>query len=226
MVASVIAILALLILPIFRARAEDARVAAVQDELSNLTKALLLVEADAPGGNMTPQLSELDNRENTSATTATATTRDLEPPHIRWFPGPGGIGPGTGGSFQIVTDAEYEASIVPNWRGPYVAQRNTISIEQLGAVFPRLTSQAGNNGPILIPQGAYTNANRASDRYPIDPWGTPYLLFGADETIYNVRAVYSLGPNGVPGNDTSGNPLSFDRRQGVLGTGDDYQFIF
>lgn len=229
MVASVIAILALLILPIFRQRAEDAREVAANDELSGLTKALLLVEADMPGARFSPQLSDLDNRENTAAAPATATTLDLEPPRIRWFPS---TTTGVSGSFQVIpTDAEWQ-TVVSSWRGPYIAQRKTMPLSEVFRLFPRLTNRPGNNGPIKVPNPAlagdepYTQANIDNDRYPLDPWGTPYLFFGPDETIYNVRVIYSLGPDGLPGNDASGNPNSYDRRSGVLGTQDDLMSIF
>ncbi len=36
---------------------------------------------------------------------------------------------------------------------------------------------------------------------PIDPWGNPYLFFPpSGETNYTNAVIYSMGPNGAPGN--------------------------
>jgi type II secretory pathway pseudopilin PulG len=235
MVASVIAIIALLILPIFRKRAEDAREVAAQDEVQSLVKALLLVEADMPGGGYLPPLNDLDNRE--SQGTTLNDTPDLQPSRLKW----GELTPGNFG-FGILSDAEWSATSVPNWRGPYIAVRKSVTLAELRVRHPETTSsngQGSGQGPIFIPPlGAvaanspnpWTATSIAADRYPIDPWGRPYLLFGS-ETDFNVRAVYSMGANGVPGPPTS-NPTrptiasDYDRVNGILGDGDDIEFIF
>ncbi len=220
MVASVIAILALLILPIFRQRAEEARVAAVQDELQSLAKALLLVEADMPAG-FVPRLSDLDNPENTELSDTDPINTNVDPPRARWRRG---LSPADPGFFEEIPLVEYFSTIVPNWRGPYIAAPNTIPLATVRDGFPLLTDQ--NQGPIAVFTPGIDAGSVDIDRYPIDPWGTPYLLFGQEETIYNVRTLYSLGPNGVPSNDFSGNPANYDRRTGLLGTGDDFEFQF
>jgi len=219
MVASVIAILALLILPVFRQRAEEARQTAAADELQSLVKALLLVEADMPGGNFLPRLNDLDNRAYPDKPNDGNFNTDLEPPRARWVRG-------TPGSFQEIADPEYFASVVPNWKGPYIALKNATSLATIQTQFPLLTDQS--QGPIAIfGGGGVDGASLTIDRYPIDPWGSPYMLFGPEETIYNVRTLYSLGADGLPG---SGNPnpgaADYDRRTGILGTGDDFEFIF
>lgn len=228
MVASVIAILALLILPIFRQRAEEARIAAAQDELQSLVKALLLVEADIPGGNHLPQLSDLDNLEAAPGTNLGTFPDPALPGRTRWFNDPQNpqasrfIFPG---EFPgVYPQATYENTVAPNWRGPYIAMRNTITLGQLAAQFPELT--AGNGGTIRVQSG--------NDRYPLDPWGSPYMLFGPEgETVYNYRVLYSLGPDGLPGGSAQraalggGLPANAFRRQGgLLGTGDDLEFRF
>ncbi len=223
-VATIIAILALLILPIFRQRTEDARRVAAEDELQSLVKALLLVEADMPGGNFLPRLNDMDNRADPQLATIDPTTQDLAPPRVRWFRGTAE----TPGTFEPIPNAEYFNSVVPNWRGPYIAMRRSISLSQLQEQFPLALDTA--QGPIaIIPE--VDGQVLDDDRYPVDPWGSPYLLFGADDPPWNSRALYSLGPDGLPGGpETRGgevdNPAFWDRRNEVLGTGDDLFFIF
>ncbi len=223
-VATIIAILALLILPIFRQRTEDARRVAADDELQSLVKAIMLVEADMPAGNFLPRLNDLDNRANPQLATIDPTAQDLAPPRVRWIRGT----EAAPGSFEPVSEPEYFNSVVPNWRGPYIALRRAISLAQLQDQFPLALDTA--QGPIaIIPEVDGQVLNQ--DRYPVDPWGSPYLLFGPDETIYNTRVLYSVGPDGLPGGpETRGgevdNPAFWDRRTGVLGTGDDLFFIF
>jgi prepilin-type N-terminal cleavage/methylation domain-containing protein len=233
MVASVIAILALLILPIFRKRAEDARLVAAQDEVQSLVKALLLVEAEMPGGNFLPMLSDLDNRSLVDVNIATVVNDvpDLQPARTKWAQFVSG-----GFGFVVITDAEWRNSVIPNLQGPYIAQRNTTSLTNIGSVFPEMTNLAPNLGPILVPGAPWTTDSLNSDRYPVDPWGRPYLLFGSEETIYNFRGVYSLGPNGIPG-PPANNPTApvlpgdYNRRPvgaraSFLGQGDDISFLF
>lgn len=234
MVASVIAILALLILPIFRQRAEEARLAAAQDELQSLVKALLLVEADIPGGNHLPQLSDLNNLEWPEGTALGTSPVPTLPGRTRWY---NDMTNPQNSRFILAGDPEalypfstYQNIVAPAWKGPYIAVRNSISLSALAGSFPQLTHAGG--GPI--------NTNIPNDRYPVDPWGTPYLLFGVErgiaggtETAYNFRAVYSLGPDGLPGGSAQralfggGVPANGWRRQGgLLGTGDDLEFRF
>lgn len=224
MVASVIAIIALLILPIFRKRAEEARLVAAQDELQSIVKALLLVEADMPGGNYFPPLNDLDNRENTEA--AVNDIPDLQPSRLAW----GFIVAENQFGFSVINEDVWRTTVVPNWRGPYIAVRKAVSLAQIQTQFPEMTRNFGQ-GPIFIPAAPWDAASLAADRYPIDPWGRPYLLFGQEETIYNIRAVYSLGPNGIPGppdnNPTRPTQASdYNRRFGILGLGDDLEFLF
>ena len=234
MVASVIAILALLILPIFRQRAEEAKVTAANDEIQSLAKALILIEADLPGGNFLPQLSDLDNRENTVADrTAAGFDPTLEPATTIWNR--------TTALFEINPIASYNATVRANWRGPYIAVRNTKSLTEIATAYPQLTANGANLGPITIfgnngftfANDPYTSNATALDneRYPVDPWGTPYLLYGP-ETVYNVRLLLSLGPNATPGNNATPANADFDRpnteaRLKTASTvGDDLSFFF
>ncbi len=229
MVASIIAILALLILPIFRQRAEEARKVAVQDELQSLTKALLLVEADIPSGGFLPRLNDLDNPENTTITALSTPTPGFDPPRARWIPGTSALTPGI---FDAITpDAQYYSGVVPFWKGPYVAMKNTCTLQYILDNYLQATDRL--EGPIAIldttsgaPNPIDGDLANSTDRYPVDPWGSPYLLFGPEETVYNSRALYSLGPNRNPGLQVIPANSDYNRRTGVLGTGDDYSFIF
>lgn len=227
MVASIIAILALLILPVFRQRAEDARLVAAQDEMQSLVKALLLVEADMPGGNFLPRLNDLDNRAFPEKINDGNFNTDLDPPRSRWFPG---TSSSNQGRYIEIPNPEYFASVVPNWRGPYIAVKNTVSLRTILVNFPDFVDAGPGvlDGPIGIFPGGIDAQSLDIDRYPIDPWGNPYVLFGAEETIYNVRALFSLGPDGLPG---SGNPspstADYNRRAPtLLGSGDDLEYLF
>lgn len=196
MVATVIAILALLILPIFRQRSEDARIAAVEDELQSLVKALLLVEADMPGGKFLPRLNDLDNRDYSEfpgEVTEFDENADVEPPKAFWIYD-SGLGQGLFEHLELdpMLTPSYD-TIVANWHGPYVALKNTVFLED---IFDFNNMSDLDGGPIYIFE-KYDSLDR--DKYPVDPWGNPYILYGAEETVYNVRALYSLGPDGIPG---------------------------
>jgi type II secretory pathway pseudopilin PulG len=242
MVATVIAILALLILPIFRKRTEEARQAAVRDELQSLAKAYILVEADLDG--FQPRLQDLDNVMNTSSAQVNQPLRATEPPYAEWNHTIGF----TAAISPVATQNNRTTRVVPNWKGPYIANPKYSAVADIefllpDAIFP--------NGPVYIvganassPQftdGGGTFSDDDADRYPIDPWGNPYLFFGSGrlnddtESFFNSRVIYSMGPNGIPGDGTI-SPLLYLRKgdafltdpstRGELGTGDDHEYIF
>jgi len=210
MVATVIAIIALLILPIFRQRAEDAKEVAAEDELASLVKALLLVEADMPGGNFLPRLNDLDNRQD-------------QIPKVRWN--------NAASDWEAIPEAEQQR-LAASWRGPYIAVKKYETLFVLeNTPSPLVTAGVIFIQPLSDPPNF--QQDDPEDRYPVDPWGTPYLLFGPQfdesglvETDYNIRALYSLGADRVPG---SGNPTptnaDYNDRE-LLGTGDDKEFLF
>jgi hypothetical protein len=68
----------------------------------------------------------------------------------------------------------------------------------------------------------------------LDPWGNPYIFFGSgeigefgnpdtdNETNYSQAVVYSLGPDGLPGNADPSQPRSYFRDfPDGIGFGDD-----
>jgi type II secretory pathway pseudopilin PulG len=235
MVASVIAILALLILPLFRNRSDEAKLVAAQDELQSLAKALLLAEAD------TGQLFRLQDLDNgtTIADAAGDIRPDLDIP-IAWsdFRAVGEIPWVTLSEVQrnrLFPPTGTSAVGASYWRGPYVSFQRSITYIELfnlrGWVF------YSNGGPIYnvhpttggypAPGGGLYDANE--DRIPVDPWGSPYIFINLAETGYGPRLLYSMGPNGIPGNTANPNqpgPYYSSLTGGELGTGDDLQFIF
>ena len=236
MVASVIAIIALLILPLFRNRSEEAKLVAAQDELQSLAKALLLVEADT--GQLF-RLQDLDNAQ--SASDALGTIRPGFDVPIAWsdFRGVGFI------PWITLSEAQRIRLLPPTsgggatvgasyWRGPYLAFPRSTTYQILFTQRPWVFNS--NGGPIYnvtaadgYPAPGGGVIDDPQDRFPIDPWGSPYIFINLAETGYGPRLLYSMGPNSIPGNTT--NPLApgpYDSRftGGELGTGDDIEYIF
>lgn len=216
MVASVIAILALLILPIFRQRAEAARLAVVEDELASIAKVQLLIEADT---NIQARLQDLDNVERDPASSPSS---DVAPPIAAWN--------GTLGTSGLPA----ANTIQELWKGPYAAYKNhlvlgsDLSVQQQNLyVYPN----SANKGFIYIDTA--NEDNWEEDKYPKDPWGQPYIFFGAGrfpaatgESVFNSSVIYSMGPDGSPGDGFFGTANAYSREAGVLGTGDDIEYRF
>ncbi len=212
MVAAVIAILALIILPLFQKRAESAKIAAVQDDLQGLAKAEILANADA---DWYFRLQDLDN---TKLYPGTADQRDISVPYAIWD--------------RALTTSEREV-LSRRWEGPYIAVQ-TASSTLLGdaranwsTAFFTQTSQG--KYPILV----FTEDND-DDKIPSDPWGGPYIFYApGTETSYNFSnaVIYSMGQNGLPG-DGTGGPVDASQlvrdstNSSHLGNGDDFKFVF
>ncbi|MDX1973790.1 MAG: hypothetical protein SFY68_14760 [Candidatus Sumerlaeia bacterium] len=211
MVATVIAIIALLALPIFRQRTEEARESAVFDELSSLAKVQLLAEADT---GFQVRLQDLSKPKLDGSSPVTIRTWDGEP---------------------INTN-----NLESNWQGPYIAlnSRNSVPVDDLQDFW---YSNFDGNGFIVVvsnnglaarpPQGTESPDNTAEERYPIDPWGNPYVFFGegnlpirfaggsvSNESNFNTSILVSFGPDGNVGNlpdDIQANPNAYRRWNGV-----------
>lgn len=206
MVATVIAIIALLILPIFRQRAEAARLAAVNDELASLAKVQLLAEADT---GLQFRLQDLDNGQGLSGGVSLAEATPL----AAW-----------NGTLETVVPIA-RVTLDGNWQGPYAAPKNYRLVGAIAADgFLRNYIYQGNGTPGFIYvvgngfQPAYTGGleddlSALGDRYPVDPWGQPYIFYGqgrfpanstdTTESTFNTSVLYSLGPDGIPGTDTA-----------------------
>ncbi len=246
MVATVIAILALIVLPLFRNRVEAAKIAAAEADLTSLEKALTLAQADT---SFYPRLEDLDNTEgnpyndgNPTPTGGPANGITLETPPF-WFP----KGPATGRDSltlqEWLTLSGSKSS--PRFKGPYIAFQRSMTYQELkdsDIQFMIMRSAGpgyavGNDyAPIWdIPVGdakAPGLYDSDDNRIPIDPWGNPYLFFPATgETPFNNNVIYSLGPNGTPGDgDQATVPDFWVRRvpsgvdpseEDTLGEGDD-----
>lgn len=227
MVASIIAILALLILPIFRKRTDEAKLTAARDELQSLAKALILAEAD------TDRSWRLQDLGFTDIPIA-AVFRELTAQEIAQLTPP----------TNVLTTGAVGATY---WRGPYIAFQKAATVQDVRSQRAYIFSD--NNGSIF-----YVDSRDDEVRIPLDPWGSPYLFldyrdanwraeifsdFGV-ETSFNQRVLYSMGPDGIPGSlDVNGggfNPANAffycipdrTRQNGVLGRtdSDDLEYVF
>ena len=231
MVAAVIAILALIILPLFQKRADKARIAAAQGDLQELAKAEMLAYADT---SLYFRIQDLDNTQLYPGNPTIDTERDICVPYATWE--------------RALSLSEREV-LYRRWQGPYIAMQNMASVHlgtaltnwspQLQSVFFFNTTPIQNKHPILIlghgsGVNAYdSSADSVNDKIPVDPWGGPYIFYApASETDYNFGngVVYSMGPDGLPGD--GGNLIidNLDRDNKTasshLGNGDDIQYVF
>lgn len=235
MVVTVIAILALLIIPLFRDRVEAARRAAAQDELQSLAKAEMLAFAD------THYFFRLQDLDNTTEYNDPPLRPHEEVPICSWNR------PFTPEERQKL----YSGS--NRWKGPYISlgKFKYMELQDALATIPEFFwSYSGRGGPImdiLTPSGSdwWPDPNvpiagdQPEDKILIDPWGTPYLFFGTGqlneeggaysmmESNFGHAVIYCLGPDGMPGDGVpyQGDPSVLLRETGVLGDGDDY-YVF
>jgi type II secretory pathway pseudopilin PulG len=212
MVAAVIAILALIILPLFQKRADNARIAAAQDDMSGLAKAEILANAD------TDWYFRLHDLDNTKIYPGTADQVDLAVPYAIWD--------------RALSLNEREV-LARRWEGPYIAiQSYTSSLlgvarAKWNAAF--FTPNGQGKSPIFVL--AFDNND---DKIPLDPWGGPYIFFAPSETEYNYpfsnAVIYSMGPDGLPGDGSlgvGGDTLVRDSTDiYTLGNGDDFKYVF
>lgn len=223
MVATVIAILALIVLPLFRNRVEEAKIAAAKADLASLQKAETLAQADT---GFYFRLEDLDNTQGNPYSDANggnplppASGITLEtPPFVFYAANPA--------STRAPLDLDAWRRLAgpsnnPKFKGPYTSFQRSVTYEdvRLGrtALPPAFTvrSMMGANAeraPIWdIPSGSGPLFDSDQNRIPVDPWGNPYLFFPASsESLYMNSVIYSLGPNGVPGDGTNaGNPQAW-----------------
>ena len=228
MVATIIMILTLIALPMFRNRIEDSRIKACQDEMSSISKAQDLVFAE------TGSYMRLNDLDNTTHYDPAQTMAYEDVPIAVWD--------------RALTQAE-RAQLAKRWNGPYLSIRKFLYLDQLYQDYQMLgifrdSGQAG--GPILLIQSGALQDNITvgsmpppADKYPLDPWGNPYLFFGKGPMVpggpmpygydFKTAAIISLGPNGLPGDGVNVNQQSYLRYpigQGpggiaILGDGDD-----
>jgi type II secretory pathway pseudopilin PulG len=235
MVVTVIAILALMILPLFRDRIEAARKAAAQDEMQTLMKAETLALAD------TGWMYRLQDLDNTTTWNDPPVRADEEVPIASW-----------NHAFTPEERRKLRPGSANAWKGPYISisRFKFMELQDAIASIPEFFwSYPSRGGPTMDLTGtdwwladmtvpiAWDNPQ---DKILIDPWGTPYLFFGTGklmeeggayiqvETNFGNAAIYCLGPDGMPGNQVpyQGNATSLLREWGIIGTGDDYYLFF
>lgn len=250
-VATIIAILALILIPILTTQVEKSREVAVSDEMSNLAKVASLAYAET---NHYYRLQDYDNR--TTYYPDRIDDPTVEVP-VMYFGEPTQVPP------QAMSAAE-RARFKDKWEGPYTSFHKYGVINDLYLSFPKMfsvfqvQSTGGGllqaSGPIVVHvSGALTNTatppepptqDERRDLYPLDPWGNPYIFFPTGylvipgvmtESTYS-PALYSLGPDGLPGSPSAGGPTDpagkdyfpyrADKTGGFLGTGDDITWKF
>ena len=240
-VATVIAVLALILIPVIGNRVEKARQTAAREDLLSISKAVTLAQADAS------HYFRLQDYDNTTAYTADTSSVDFDPsievPVTYWD------------RLAYLSESE-RATLKGKWEGRYLTFTKTISIQELydsaayGFACTRIdpdtsgfdpNGDATKRGPIII----FTPSSDTDPRYeynethmyPVDPWGAPYLFFApgalmsASVTIYSeanfhTPVAISLGPDGNPGNKEPTASTDFLRTSTDLGTGDDIVLEF
>lgn len=257
-VATIITILALILLPIVRKRVDQARLVAAEDDMRTIEIAQVLARADT---GQFFRISDLDNPPVDAEDLADAVASGQETrmdalmgllPAAYWNrPVPDFALNGTETSFDIRSHP-----LVSKWTGPYTRFSNTKfqSLEALVAARPQmfrsvnigvdpavdlpLDTTNGLGGPILIIRNALASGVQddiiGGETTAIDPWGAPYVFFGPErvqtnlpvgiegnESNFGIAAVYTLGPDGLPGDGQLNNETLYYREQGVIGTGDD-----
>lgn len=227
MVATVIAILALIVLPLFRKRTDEAKIVAAKDDLRSLRDALVMANA------YTDQWFRLQDLDNGQTYNEPPLNPDTEVPIAYW-------------NREITVFERSQLTMGHSdkrWTGPYASLPRSAYLGELNPNFvlpPQYQANArynyrpelfrSNNGPILDLIGR----DSPLDKIPVDPWGNPYIFFApgkigispATETDYSNAVIYSLGPNGVPGNVQTTNPYYYLREAGYLGLGDDLYISF
>jgi len=251
-VATIIAILALILIPIVRTRVEESKKVAAQDDMAGIEKA----EEMAYGyTNHYFRLQDLNRPEPTDEEiqgfkAGTNATAAFKIPDAYWD--------------RSLLQSSETSYLVDNWKGPYYQFHHSAAVGDLarqsqgnGFYFHGDNQLVTNGkGPILLlakdeidwlnPPGSggaiSGDPNKSTLRqYPVDPWGNPYLFFGSGAMSpfegmpeapfpfpYPTAAVYSMGPDGMPGSQTATNvkPEYYFREGNVLGTGDDLKREF
>lgn len=247
-VAAIIAVLALILIPAVNKRVDDSKIAAAKDDLQAIQKAEEL--AYGYTGHYF-RLCDLDRPAPESPQDADAA---LRVPRAYW-------------NKPIMNQTETNF-LVNNWRGPFLPLRRSMSLADIVRTRPELVSSNGLaalagadglGGPIYFYEGDDVNwkfpkggaiaglDGQEGTQYPIDPWGNPYIFFGAgryglpdgvsnfgldQQNNWGTAAVYCMGPDGYSGSLATTEPTSakqskaYFRELWTLGTGDDIKREF
>jgi hypothetical protein len=249
MVATVIAILALIVIPIFRNRVNEAKIAAARADISSLMKAEILAHADT---DFYYRLEDLDNVQMAAdaSTQPPSLGITIETPPIVYYAGPGSDTNNPRGldlpSWRVLAGTQNN----PKFKGPYATLTRTEEYNKLRTAFPILFRNSNGDQYSAIrdlPSGSALLGNSSlydseQNRIPVDPWGNPYLFFPENplETSYSYNAIYSMGPDGLPADDETRQVYFSNVRQDytregksitdptddLLGKGDDLEVRF
>ncbi|MBN1515767.1 hypothetical protein JXA32_04270 [Candidatus Sumerlaeota bacterium] len=233
MVATVIAILALVALPVYMKKMEEARLNSTIDEMKELSTALVMAKADT---SEYPRLQDLDNTTGfVDANGDNVPDNNLEDPEYAHV-----YVPSAYWNDLFFNDGGSERAILAlRWKGPYVTYQQSRSIAiydiRYSEVFRELLSNP-SGGP--VPYHGIWRPSDDLDRYPVDAWGTPYIFFGTGPTIYDspsetgflVARIFSCGPDGLPGDGGAFDaanlrPWEIDGTGGLLGEPDSDDII-
>jgi Tfp pilus assembly protein PilE len=202
-VAAIIALMAVILIPILRTRVEDSKKVAAQDDMVAIEKAETLAYAD------TGHYVRLQDLTRPMANSSTGTSypsyspdQVAHVPHAAWnrelkpgFP-----------SYNAASTTDYGGTelmaMVRDWKGSQLAVHRSASITTLINQAPWLfsngteapSSASTSGGPILVlganaaddiailtaaKLGGPANAAGPIISYPVDPWGNPYIFFGS-----------------------------------------------
>lgn len=232
MVATVIAILALIVMPIFRNRVNDAKIAAARGDLTSLMKAEMLAQADT--GHYY-RLEDLDNVQDNLPATPPVGGVTIEIPPFYYLSGDelNTAAPGIDTTCPMGLNLSAWRQLARTFRGPYATFTRTdtygnlkVSADYLFRTGPSDYAAIRNldSGNALVQDNLYDSND---NRVPVDPWGNPYLFFPATRSsAYRFSAIYSMGPDGLPGSAGTANKTNCTREAGLLGTGDDLKVEF
>ncbi|HOR26404.1 MAG TPA: prepilin-type N-terminal cleavage/methylation domain-containing protein [Candidatus Sumerlaeota bacterium] len=230
-VAAIIAILTLILVPIVRNQVAKSKIVAAQDDMFSIAKGTEISFAET-GFTVRPHDLLRGPDQAASAT--------IESPVMEW-----------NRPLQLTQIAQ----LARTWDGPYVTVNRSEPLPVLvlnrGVAFR--TPNGVGGGPILLrDDDEYLEPDDFGQfpQYPVDPWGNPYILFGPGalgnvgspdidpiyrESEFNSGMIYSLGPDGLPGNMNGQDPRHYypdrykdpnDPTYGGLGNGDDLSRSF
>lgn len=260
-VAAIIFIMALILIPIVNKRVEESKIKAAMDDMVAIEKAEQMAFGYTGHYYRLCDLSRNepnpgDDKKLYNAPALVPSLASVKVPMAYW-------------NKPITRDTE-TIYLVNNWKGPYLpplATERSLSLADLSTLRPELCngSPLPNNanvlgGPIFLfalddvdehhPPNSSSGTGQGfiDRRYPIDPWGNPYLFFGpgyygseagqlaldVQQASYDNCVVYSTGPDGAVSDATTRQlggvsptaPQYFFREHNLLGTGDDLKREF
>lgn len=204
-VSTIIAILSMILVQSLQNHVEKARLARVYTDLGEIRDIESLIFAQT---SRFARLQDLDNTE-IYTTDTTAALMNVEVPGLFYSPAVEDVTADPLIELDPTDDVinRFRSTISKKWTGPYTNFTEYITMKEIESDMSWLLST--NGGPIFYDTeiGAGTVEDVEDDRYPLDPWGSPYIFVpryhidtaaGVDDVVIGGR-VYSMGPDGYPG---------------------------